>query len=303
MASLHVTLSGEPPMPPPDADLGIEIDFVKGEGNPRRVFDAASLLIAGFERFDQAAIATIDTHIEPLLVLEDVEAGSLRIWLRNVLRATDDEALKGLDWKPLVGMYLVRAKYAGLRWLDDPERPGLTSLVKELKTIAEETDVRHLPDYAPIDEGRLLEALGKVQSAKKQLGPGDKLLIEAEGETYQTDLTRDWSPGEIASSAPGETDSHVEMILTVRKPDMIGKSMWQFRHGKFSLSAPIKDERWLSLYHHREIPVLPGDAIRCLVRMVYRYNEQGDLTDQRIEIEKVYEVIPKMGRQLNMRGL
>src|SRR5438132_138732 len=142
MAILHVTLSGEPPVPPPDADFAIEIDFVKGEGNPRRVFDTASLLIEGFERFDQIAIASIDSRIEPLLVLEDVEAGSLKIWLRNILRAIDDEGLKSLDWKPLVGKYLVRAKYIALRRLDEPGPLRLPNLARELRTIAEETDVR-----------------------------------------------------------------------------------------------------------------------------------------------------------------
>src|SRR6266404_1283973 len=149
MASLHVTVSGDPPMPPPDADFGIKIDFKKGEGNPRRVFDAASLLIEGFERFDSTVIESIDNTIEPVLVLEDIEAGSIRIWLKNVLTAADDDALKKLDWKPQVGKYLVRAKYVVLRWLDSGDQsspPQLRTLADELRQIARETDVRHLPD-------------------------------------------------------------------------------------------------------------------------------------------------------------
>jgi hypothetical protein len=215
------------------------------KGNPRRIFDAASFLIEGFERLDRAAIVSIDTRIQPLLVLEDIETGSLRIWLKNVLNALDDNALKDLEWRPLVGKYLVRTKYAALRWLDNPNRPSVPDLVRELRQIAEETDVRHLPDYAPVREPELIEALDKVQAGKRQLLSSDRLIIEAEGKVYQTDLNRDWSPGTIAPVAPRETDSHVQMILTVRKPDMIGKSMWQFRHGKANLSAPVKDGEWL----------------------------------------------------------
>ena len=279
-------------MPPPDADFVVEIDFKKGEGNPRRVFDAASLLIQGFERLDQAAIVSIDSRIEPLLVLENVEAGSIKIWLRNILKAADDDALKTLDWKPQVGKYLVRAKYAALRWLDNPDSPSLPSLTEELRRIAEETDVRHLPDYAPIHEGRLLSALDSMQDAKKQLGRGDKLFIETEERTYEVDLTRNWSPtASISPSSDRETHSHGEMILTARKPDMIGNTMWQFKHGKANLSAPIKDERWIKEYHDRQVSVLPGDALRCWVRFVYIYDAGGKLTEQKIEIEKVFEVI------------
>jgi hypothetical protein len=45
----HLRLMGEPPVPPADADFAFKIDFKKGAGNPRRVFDAASALIDAFE--------------------------------------------------------------------------------------------------------------------------------------------------------------------------------------------------------------------------------------------------------------
>jgi hypothetical protein len=291
-------------MPPPDADFGIKIDFKKGEGNPRRVFDAASLLIEGFERLDGTVIEAIDSKIEPVLVLEDVEAGSIRIWLRNVLTAFDDEALKKLDWKPQVGKYLVRTKYAALRWLDSGDQsnpPQLRSLADELRQIARETDVRHLPDYAPVHEGRLLSALDKVQDAKKQLSHGDKLYIEADEKTYEVDLSRDWSPtAAITPNAERETHSHGEMIITVRKPDMIGNTMWQFRHGKVNVTAPIKDDDWLTRYHGRHIDIRPGDALRCWVRFSYTYDATGRLKGQTIEIEKVYEIIPGPAGQGDM---
>jgi len=81
------------------------------------------------------------------------------------------------------------------------------------------------------------------------------------------------------------------MILTVRKPDMIGNTMWQFRHGKVDVSAPIKDEDWLTRYHGRKIDIRPGDAMRCWVRFIYSYDANGRLKGQDIEIERVYEII------------
>jgi hypothetical protein len=282
-------------MPPPDADFGITIDFKKGEGNPRRVFDAASLLIEGFERLDETVIVSIHTEIEPILILEDVEAGSIKIWLRNVLKVTDDDALKTLDWRPQVGKYLVNAKYAVLRWLDSGDHdvpPLIANLSDELRQIASETDVRHLPDYAPVHEGRLINALDRIQDAKKQLSSGDKLFIETDDNTYEVNLARDWSPtAELNPDSDRETHSHGELILTVRKPDMIGRTMWQFRHGKAYISAPINDEEWLEQYHAAKIDIRPGHALRCWVRFGYTYDPNGRLIGQSIEIEKVFEVI------------
>ncbi len=213
------------------------------------------------------------------------------------MKATDDQALKDLDWKPAVGKYLVRAKYIALEWLDtgtDESPPKLENLIDGLKQIASETDVRHFPDYSPVHEGKLVAALEKFQDAKKQLIPGDSLVFidTNENKTYEVDISRRWSPvASIAPESARETTSHGELILTVRKPDMIGDTMWQFKHGKINLDSPINDNEWLQKYHDREIDIRPGDALRCYVKFIYCYSADGDLEGQRTEIEKVYEVI------------
>jgi hypothetical protein len=76
---LYFRLSGEPPMPPANADFSFRIVFERGHGNPRRIFDAASELIDGFEDLDRAMAGSIGAKIKPLMVLEDIEAGSIRV--------------------------------------------------------------------------------------------------------------------------------------------------------------------------------------------------------------------------------
>lgn len=293
-------------MKPPEAEFGVLIDFKKGVGNPRRVFDSASLIIEAFERFDEAILQSIDAKIEPVMVLEDVESGSIRLWLRNILNATDDQALKELDWKPQVGKYLVRAKYVMLRWLDsgdDHAIPALSDLTDELRQLARETDVRHLPDYPAPNEAKLIGALDKVQDAKKQLSLGDRVSIEDGIETYEIDTTKIWSPtATITPEGRRETTSHGEMILLIRKPDMIGNTQWQFRHGRTNISAPITDDGWLESYHSGRIDIRPGDALRCWVKFTYHYGAKGDLESQGLEIEKVFEIIraPRQGDMLSV---
>ena len=96
---------------PPRADFAIYIDFDKESPNPQRVFQSLNDLIVAFQKFDRVLCQTIDSNIEPVMMLEEVEVGSLKVWLRNALQAIEDDGLKTLDWKPLVGKYLVKAKY------------------------------------------------------------------------------------------------------------------------------------------------------------------------------------------------
>lgn len=73
--------------------------------------------------------------------------------------------------------------------------------------------------------------------------------------------------------------------------------MWQFAHGRNTISAPILDQEWLETFRERRVVLLPGDALRCRVRFTYLYDDRGILVGQRIEIEKVLEVIPGPGGQ------
>lgn len=118
MPEANVTLSSTPPTPP-QADFAFSIDFERGVGSASRVFAATHDFIKACERLDKELVQAIDSSIETVMVLEDIEIGSIKTWLRNALTAADDDALKKLDWRPAVGKYLVAAKYAILRWIDD----------------------------------------------------------------------------------------------------------------------------------------------------------------------------------------
>lgn len=165
MATIKATDTA--PAPPEDADFAIIIDFKKGEGSPTRVFTAASDLIEAFQAIDKILVRSVDSNITPLMMLEDVEVGSLKIWLRNVLQSYDDQALKDLDWKPAVGKYLVRAKYMVISWIDDDTVPkSIPDLRRNLQKLASETEVRRLPDYSPPNPQGLIAAAQRIQDAK-----------------------------------------------------------------------------------------------------------------------------------------
>jgi hypothetical protein len=76
-----------------NADFALEIHFAPGSPDPAPVFRSMSQLIETFQRFHRELVQTMDVHIEPVMLLEDVESGSVRSWLRELLNATDDTGL------------------------------------------------------------------------------------------------------------------------------------------------------------------------------------------------------------------
>ena len=196
---LHVTT--RKPSPPQDADFALFIDFKKGKGDPQRVFKTADQMIQALQKLDKTFCRSVDSSIEPIMVLEDIEAGSLKIWLKNILESADDQAIKDIDWRRAIGKYLVRAKYIYLQWANKPDgQESLTDLGKNITKIAEETDVKHFPDYAPPNSQDLIRSTKDIDIAKSNLVSGDSMqYISKDDKPVDFELTVLW---DCTPSAP-----------------------------------------------------------------------------------------------------
>ncbi|MEX2644160.1 MAG: hypothetical protein WD270_11945 [Acetobacterales bacterium] len=300
MAPAEVSLTTRRPEPPA-ADFAFYIDFKKGIGPASRVFSATHDFVKACERLDRELVTSIDANIETVMVLEDIEAASLKTWLRSSLRATDDQALKDLDWRPQVGKYLVRAKYAVLRWIDNRDSPkDLPALGREIQALAAETDVRHLPDYTPISPNALIAAVKDFQGVKDHLVEGDKAsIIAPSGEQVDFNLSFRIDVENIEELAVRETQVHSvpSMVLIVRKPDYLGTSMWDLRHGRKPISARVEDDRWLGEFQGRRIDVRPGDALKCKVRIEMAYGHDNELIREKYFVEEVQSVLENQYQQ------
>jgi hypothetical protein len=263
-------------------------------------------MIRALQRIDKALCHAIDSRIEPIMLLEELETGSLKIWLRDLLTAADDQGLKDLDWQPLVGKYLVRAKYVYIKWANKKGPTDLLTLGRELRTIASETDVRHIPDYSPPSYKELAEATKDIDAAKAFLIPGDSIAFEgADGDAIEFDLAIQWSPDELRDITVKETVKveDMSMVLIVKRPDYLGTAKWDLRHGRHPISAKIEDALWLRKFQRREVDVRPGDALRCRVTVENQYGYDNELIDEDYTVTKVESVEENHIRQLDIDGL
>ena len=145
----------------------------------------------------------------------------------------------------------------------------MPDLREEIRLIAAETDVRHLPDYSPPSPKALVAAVRDFQGVKDRLVEGDRATfisdIEGVG-NWEFNLSVRIPIEDIENMAVARTITmpSAEMILPVKKPDYLGESRWQLRHGPRTIEAKIEHMDWLRCFQNREIDVRPGDALRCL---------------------------------------
>ena len=296
MTPIEIIETGERPMRPRDAEFGITIDYEPGVSNPIVVFQAMTEMLEATAELDRLFVGSITKRIEPTLILEDVEAASVTAWVRNALSAVDDDALKEFDPKQQVGKYAVRAKYKVLRFLDEKiakdRRARLRNLQADLLALANEADGPMIPLANPIPLDRLAQPMDRVQNAKKLLGPNDTVTYRSEDEDYRLDTTSTEPVAPLAAPTIEQTTrTVVPMTLTLKRPDLLGSAMWDFKHGSQAISAHIEDKEWLDRFRAGEIAIVPGVALRCQVAQAFSYDENGGLIGTAYDIVRVHEVI------------
>lgn len=291
-----ITFSTEKP-DSPSADFAFLIDFKKGEGSPGRIFQATHAFIEACETLDKALVDSIGSRIQTVMVLEDIEAASLKTFFKTVLESIDDEAFRHIDWKPMVGKYLVKAKYAIIRWCnenEDEDSKDFSSLQKRVNDLAKNADVLHMPSHTPVKPAAIKKALEDFEGVKEFLAEGDKAsMIVSDGEEAHFNMSSRLDVDAIEELATRETEKHTvpRMVMVVKKPDYLGESMWEFRHGRTPIEAKIEDTKWLQDFRKRKITIRPGDALRCQVRIETRYGHDNEVVAEKHYVEKVLDVL------------
>lgn len=278
------------------ADFCLKIDYVRGSRNPARVFRAMSDLIEACESIDHSLIKSIDSKIEPILLLEDVNTGSIKAWLREIVESAEDDHLKQLEWKPIVGRYLVKAKYYFIDFLR--ERTEITNisdvveLERGLQRLAEETDVRRLPAYRPVERSTLLENINNLNKALAPLEEGDTASYITEDIEVPFNLRLSIAPETIDALVTSRIlTSQVPAILKIKKAEFLTEARWEFKHGDMTISAKIFDAAWLTEYQSGALPLVPGDALHVTLRTEAKYDHEGNLIGTKHDIINVLEII------------
>jgi hypothetical protein len=279
-----------------DYDFCIEIDFEKGSSEkPSRVFAAMAGLINSVQVLDLNLAQAIDTRIRPELLLQEIEVGSLKSWLRNRILEIDDEALNKLNYKKIIGDYLVKAKYRILECLKDKDSLDETKvkqLQEELQQLAEETRVRKIPSYGVVRRRVLAEFWIETSESTAVLGERDVArYISAAGKIV---LPRGYVlPDEIKEEILTKeiSTSETVLLLKVKKPDYLGESRWLFHHDGHPIEASIEDKEWLAAFQNRKIIVRPGDSLKAHLKTEVRRGYDKEDVSVRYYITKVIDII------------
>lgn len=282
---------------PTDADIEIRVEFERGAGDPTRVFRTMTGLIESAQNLDSHLALGIGASVRTSLVLQDVEAASLKAILRTVVSSLPDEAVKAGEVKKVIGHYLIAAKHKILDWCGQRDEIGSREEVKQLQdevhALAEASDVKVIPAYAPIELTTLLSDITAIREALSHLAANDAAsFTSAEGQSiYNRRLhVSEAMVQELVTREAIPTES--ERIVKVKKPDYLGTSKWEFKYAGHAIEAKILDVVWLQRFQSNFEPLSPGDSLRVMLREEVAYGYDSEIVNIDYTVLKVLDVLP-----------
>jgi hypothetical protein len=241
------------------------------------------------DRLDGVLLSSVDTSLEPVSLLNDVQHSSLKMILARALRGIPDEHIGSLEWKKWAGSLLVKGKHKLLQHLD-ADAPEIRKVLIEM-----EPDYNAMPKgligYTPPVVSDVMEALDAVVKARATL-PGQKVTIQTEfgdialQETAQAEEVLDQLGAQTSVTNTGTE------FFKVKYLDLLGKSQWTVLRNQRPVKVDMLHQRWLDDYHQRKIAILSGDSIECHYEETITYDANHNEIERKLAIVEVIRVIP-----------
>ncbi|MEO0406615.1 MAG: hypothetical protein AAF289_04610 [Cyanobacteria bacterium P01_A01_bin.135] len=277
--------------------FGIRINYDKNSVSPSRVFIGLSKLIEATESSSRMFLGGLPgIEVEPALILERVQEGSITAWLRNTFKFKDSDK-SSINFNPKAASRFLQQSNITLIEIGQASQSeeeilqGVERLRSRIyNTNKDEIPVTGLPIVTAPKSRDILMSLQEYQLAEQSLlGNGSASYVTMSGVEVSFDFPFEFSSGAIQDALTAATTTNVnELILKVKKPDYLGSSMWEFKLDK-NISASISDEEWLERFRNREITLLPGDSIRAQVQITINYDKDGEVISQDYDVVEVLE--------------
>ena len=270
-----------------EGEIGLVIDYEPGKSEALIVLQSAMRLIQGLDALDHALLSSIDSSLEPVSILNDVQHSSLKMLLKRALRAIPDDALGSLEWKTWVGGLLVKGKHNLLEKID-ATADDIQNTLNNLKP-----DYLNAPNttagYEPPKLEDTLSALNQIKSARATL-PHSKVVIQTDlGDVNLPYIEAEYTVESITSKTSFKSTGRD--LFKVKSPDMLGNAQWKVKHAGKSVDVKITHEAWLDEYHARRINISPHDSLDADFEQEVTYDDYQVVVSNTITLTYIHRVV------------
>lgn len=264
----------------------IEIEFNEDGENSIEILKSTIFLLNGIQDLNSAIVHSLDNNISAYPALLKIEEGSIRIWLKDKLEKVPDEKIKAYVKNPkeAISDLLIASKHKAIQLLDEKSTNEPKYIEEKLDNIIEaELISTGLSGYGYMLQSKdALKALGKISH-------GVKLLSHKTSINFTNHSAIEINPNfEYDLSDDNKVHEHTfKTTLTIKKPDLVGKSKWTFVDSKI-IEAEITDIEWMTKLRNREFSISSGDMVEVDLR-VQTISDLNNNKEIHYFIDKIYD--------------
>jgi hypothetical protein len=269
----------------------------EGEKSPVDAFNQMKEIFKTLSSLDNTFLSSIDNGIEASYAIQSIEFSSIKTRIAQIIREIPDEAIKELEWKKIIGHFLVNIKYLVLKYLDDNQaiegKDELEQLSKRLESEKLKTLNKHGYIITEVNSYKLVNVLEQVVVTAAKLKDGERIEYKSAAGNAQITNKITFNKAKVLWEL-GDTASVNETIevLKIKRIDLLSNNgNWSFMLGGKPIDVRITDQDWLDKYHARDYPLLPEDSLKVKLKVSYVNNKDGKIVKPTYEVVKVIDII------------
>jgi hypothetical protein len=278
-------------------DYEIKLDFIPGDNNPENLFIAFVNAIKYFKKIDKMLARTIANDYDISSSLIEVKSGSLRGFFRAKVEIKETDLHvqdQDDDLENRIKNYLHNSRKKITQGLFDFEKDNdksINQIIEEVKKVAGDTCISKEPFFAPPSKNEIIPIINAAQDTGESLDDKTSLFYSAENEAA-IELPRKIKMDETLLGESRKTLPNMQrLILKIKKPDYLGDSKWEMKHGNNKLICKIEDDIWIEKFKSKKVFAFPGDSLDCNVRILNEYDSKSNLIKSEYFIVEVSNVI------------
>lgn len=269
----------------------IKISFSDDATEPERFFRTAAKIIESYNNLDIALLNSISMSASSTLILEDIQKGSMIVRLMRRIEGDSSGA----------GNFIDNARANITRKINNSQNTKPKAIVDELNEEIKKSAIDsglNIQSFKELNYNEMGTVINQISSSTSELRENEIAQINSNINNQQTivDIPREKNIDlkELESSLTTSTITNtIRVILLIKKLEFFGKSHWTFNRGEDKITAKISDETWLTKFHNREVPLLPGDALEVDLNETSAYDAHGNQLSITRDIINVIRTIPK----------
>lgn len=277
-------------------EFEVKLEFDKNTENPSRLFRSFADIIDNIKNLDTVLAKTINTSVTTKLYLNDIEKGSLIGKLWNELIISDDEKLDDVSQENKISTFIDKSRSKTLEFIQDGKNSvnELEQLSTDIENIAKDEKLDSTFNYAKPDILELAKTINEITETTEKLTDNEKLIIKNSSNNFE-ELDNKCNKIDIEEVEKAltheEINSETLVFYKIKRPDFLGDSQWEFKHGVKNIKVKILDEDWLEDFKNGKEIVVPGDSLKVKIKQNFKYNRNGYLISEKTEIIEVMAII------------